>query len=40
MRTKELEALGLKVIRFSNEQVLNEMESVFIEISRNLTPTK
>lgn len=40
IRTKELEALGLTVIRFSNEQVLNEMESVLIEISKSLTPTK
>lgn len=39
LRTKELEGLGLKVIRFSNEQVLNEMESVLIEISKNLIPT-
>lgn len=35
-RTKELESLGLKVIRFSNEQILNEIDFVLIEINRNL----
>jgi very-short-patch-repair endonuclease len=31
-RTKMLESLGLKVIRFDNEQVFNELESVLTVI--------
>jgi len=35
-RTAELENFGLKVIRFSNNQVLNEIEMVIEEIKKYL----
>lgn len=36
MRTELLELYGLRVIRFTNEQVLNEFEAVYEEIERQL----
>jgi len=38
LRTKELESFGLRVIRFTNEQVLENMSEVLVEIRKNLTP--
>ena len=37
-RTQDLISFGLKVIRFTNEQVLNNIEVVLKEIKSNLTP--
>ncbi len=37
-RTQDLIALGLMVIRFTNEQVLQDIDLVLEEIKRNLTP--
>jgi very-short-patch-repair endonuclease len=37
LRTHELEALGLKVLRFSNNRVIHEIENVIDEIKNNLT---
>src|SRR5258708_2920431 len=36
IRTEELESLGLRVIRFTNRQVLNKIDHVLQEISKNL----
>jgi very-short-patch-repair endonuclease len=38
LRQAELEALGLRVIRFSNDGVMADLERVLDEIARNLTP--
>lgn len=38
-RTKVLEGYGLEVIRFSNEQVLNDFEGVCQEIEQLIPPT-
>ncbi|MFN8257097.1 MAG: endonuclease domain-containing protein [Bacteroidales bacterium] len=35
-RTEEMERFGLKVIRFTNHQVLNDLSSVLIEIRKYL----
>jgi len=35
-RTYELENFGLKVIRFSNKQILNNIEKVVTEIKNNI----
>ena len=35
-RTAELERFDLKVIRFTNEQVINDIENVIDEIKQNL----
>lgn len=37
-RTIQLEAFGLKVIRFRNEEVLENMSKVLAEIRKHLTP--
>ena len=37
-REQELEQMGYHVIRFSNEEVLNEMEYVMEQIERGLSP--
>jgi very-short-patch-repair endonuclease len=37
-RTLQLEAFGLKVIRFRNEEVLKSMSEVLAEIRKHLTP--
>ncbi len=37
-RTKELNVLGIRVIRFSNDQVSNHLGKVLDEIGRNLIP--
>lgn len=37
-RTHELEAMGLKVIRFRNEEVLGDIPRVLVEIRKHLTP--
>jgi very-short-patch-repair endonuclease len=37
-RTQILEGYGLKVIRFTNEQVLNNLEGVCAEIERMIPP--
>jgi len=37
-RTQDLIALGLMVIRFTNEQVLQDIDLILEEIKRNLTP--
>lgn len=39
LRTLQLEAFGLKVIRFRNEEVLKNMSEVLAEIRKHLTPT-
>ena len=39
-RTEELESLGLKVIRFTNEDVLGNMSGVLAEIRKHLTSLK
>ena len=36
IRTEELESLGLRVIRFTNRQVLDKIDHVLQEISKNL----
>ncbi len=38
-RTEQLEALGLKVIRFTNEEVLGNISGVLEEIRKHLTPS-
>ncbi|MBN8649932.1 MAG: endonuclease domain-containing protein [Cytophagales bacterium] len=38
LRTLQLEAFGLKVIRFRNEEVLKNMSEVLAEIRKHLTP--
>jgi very-short-patch-repair endonuclease len=40
-RTAELERFDLKIIRFSNDEVMNDIENVIEEIKKNiiLTPT-
>ncbi|WP_103669995.1 endonuclease domain-containing protein [Pseudanabaena sp. BC1403] len=38
-RTQQLEGYGIKVIRFTNHQVLNEFESVYAEIERMIPPS-
>jgi len=37
-RTAELERLGLTVIRFSNEDVMNDIDGVMRKIEKHLTP--
>ena len=37
-RTAELEQFGLKIIRFSNEDVFNDIEKVIRSINENITP--
>jgi very-short-patch-repair endonuclease len=37
-RTLQLEVIGLKVIRFRNEEVLKNMSKVLAEIRKHLTP--
>lgn len=37
-RTHELEEMGLKVIRFRNEEVLGDISRVLVEIRMHLTP--
>jgi very-short-patch-repair endonuclease len=39
LRTEELESHGLKVIRFNNEEVLNNSTKVLNEIKKHLTST-
>ncbi|HRJ31148.1 MAG TPA: endonuclease domain-containing protein [Cyclobacteriaceae bacterium] len=36
-RTEQLDALGVKIIRFTNEQVLKDISSVLSEITKHLT---
>ncbi len=36
LRQKQLEALGLKVIRFTTKEIINELESVLQIIENNL----
>ena len=36
LRQKELESLGIKVIRFTNKEITYELESVLKEIENNL----
>ncbi len=36
LRQKELEALGLKVIRFTTKEITNELESVLQTIENHL----
>lgn len=38
-RTRQLEEIGLKVIRFRNEEVLENISNVLAEIRKHLTPT-
>lgn len=38
-RTEHLEAYGIKLIRFTNDQVLENTTSVLIEIRKHLTPS-
>ena len=38
LRQKELELLGLKVIRFTTKEITNELESVLQKIEKHLTP--
>ena len=38
-RTQRLEGYGIKVIRFTNQQVLNEFESVCEEIEKMIPPS-
>lgn len=37
-RTEELKSMGLKVIRFKNEEVLGDISKVLTEIRKHLTP--
>lgn len=37
-RTAELERLGLTIIRFSNEEVMNDIDEVMRKIEEHLTP--
>ncbi len=37
-RTERLEELGFKVVRFTNDQVIADIDSVIEEIKKNLTP--
>lgn len=37
-RTRFLEAQGLRVIRFSDDQVIHELENVLLSIARELKP--
>lgn len=36
-RTKILNTLGLKVIRFNNEDIMNNLEEVLLELEKHLT---
>lgn len=39
VRTKALEQRGLKVLRFTNNEVLHKLDEVLNEIARHLIPT-